>query len=60
MLVSAATIGCNDSASTTETKTDTAVVEKMKEEAPMAAPDTAKKMDTAGTRPIVPTNQPAH
>ena len=61
MLVSVATIGCNDTASTTETKTDTAAVEKMVE-APPAAPvvmDTTPKMDTSSTRPIVPGNKPA-
>ncbi|MEP7165421.1 MAG: hypothetical protein ABI741_12050 [Ferruginibacter sp.] len=61
LLVSAATIGCNDSSTTTETKTDTITTEKMKEETPApVVMDTMHKMDTAGTRPIVPTNKPAN
>lgn len=59
MLVSVATFGCNDSSSTTETKTDTVATEKMVETPAPVVMDTTHKMDTSSTRPIVPGNKPA-
>ena len=62
MLVSVATIGCNnDASSSTATKVDTAATEKMQEAAPATVvPDSTTKMDTAATRPIVPGNKPTN
>ena len=60
MLVSVATIGCNDSSSTTETKTDTTST-KMVEETPVLPPAVKDTIidTTANQRPIVPTNSPS-
>lgn len=63
MLVSVATIGCNNSSDAkTETTTDTTTTKKMVEEtAPAAKKDSTSTLtDDTSKRPIVPTNQPAH